>query len=224
MGNACDRWSDLAMSDAIWISAKSGAGLAIPLAFVVLLISTRNWIVSIFAVLDIIGVILCEVATMYISGWQFGVIECISVIIVIGFSVDYVVHIANAYLESKGDTRFERMSFALLTMGVSVLAGAMTTALSSVMLMYLAFNFFYKMGAIILTVVIYALLWSLVFFTSVMMLVGPEGNQGDLNQYLVYFRNQLCEKENEEKDEPAAGGIDSNKKEEGNGMELTTIR
>ena len=41
---------------------------------------------------------------------------------------DYVVHLANSYLESKGETRLERMSFALLTMGVStVIIGLLPT-------------------------------------------------------------------------------------------------
>jgi len=200
-------------------SVLSGLGLAVPLAFVVLLISTRNWIVSVFALLDIIGVILCELATMYISGWTFGIVECISIVILIGFSVDYVVHLANAYLESKGDTRFERMSFALLTMAVSVLAGAITTALSSTALLFLKLAFFYKMGVIILTVIFYAFCWSLIFFTSIMLLFGPEGKQGDLNQYLTYFRRKQCDEESEE---PGADVNEPNKKEEGNEKELTT--
>merc|ERR1712241_1491136 len=150
---------------------------------VVLLISTQNWIVSIFALLDIIGVIACELCTIQAIGWKMGTIEALSVVMLIGFSIDYVVHVANAYLESKGDSRMERMSFALLTMGVSVLAGAITTALSGIMLMFPSWLIFYKMGMIIMTVVIYALLWAMVFFASIMLLIGPEGKQGDLNQY-----------------------------------------
>merc|ERR1711879_539494 len=173
-------------------SAWSGMGLAIPLSFVVLLISTRNWIVSIFALLDIIGVIACELTTIQIAGWKLGIIESLSVVMLIGFSIDYVVHVANAYLESKGDSRMERMSFALLTMGVSVLAGAITTALSGIMLVFPSFLMFYKMGIIIMTVVVYALLWAMIFFSSIMLLIGPEGKQGDLNQYLMHFPCKQC--------------------------------
>ena len=32
-------------------------------------------------------------------GWDFGVIESLAVVIVIGFSVDYNVHLGHAYLE-----------------------------------------------------------------------------------------------------------------------------
>jgi len=184
---------------------------------VVLLISTRNWIVSIFALLDIIGVIACELCTIQAAGWKMGTIEALALVMLIGFSIDYVVHVANAYLESNGDSRMERMSFALLTMGVSVLAGAITTMLSGIMLVFPVWLLFYKMGVIIVTVVIYALLWALVFFTSIMLLIGPEGKQGDLDQYLVYCPCEKC------KDEDKAEANDgTNGKEGKNGVELTT--
>merc|ERR1719326_1178685 len=195
-------------------SALRGIAIALPLAFVVLLISTRNWIVSLFAIMDIIGVIVCELGMMWCMGWSFGVLESISVILVIGFSVDYVVHLANSYLESAAETRFERMSFALLTMGVSVVSGAATTMLAGFMLLFPSFIFFYKMGWVIVTVIILALLWSMVFFTSMVALCGPEGNQGDLNKYLVHCPCKQCKKEEAE---PAGGD-----NPEGNGVELAT--
>ena len=61
--------------------------MALPIAFMVLLISTRNWIISIFAIMDVVGVITCELGFMYAAGWKFGAIESISLIMAIGFSV-----------------------------------------------------------------------------------------------------------------------------------------
>ena len=42
---------------------------------------------AIFATLDIIGVMMCELGTMEMMGWQFGVSESVAIVIVIGFSV-----------------------------------------------------------------------------------------------------------------------------------------
>ena len=128
---------------------------------------------------------------------------------------DYVVHLANSYLESQGESRMERLSFALLTMGVSVVSGAITTMLSGLMLVFPAYVFFYKMGWIIVTTVLLALMWALIFFPSIVALAGPEGDAGDLNKYLVYCPCQSCKKEDEpeSQDEP---------KVEGNEVELAT--
>jgi len=215
MHNSSWRWWLLTVEDNFITSALSGIAIALPLAFIVLLISTRNWIISIFAILDIIGVISCELCVMWAAGWKFGMVESIAVIMVIGFSVDYVVHLANSYLESQGDSRMERLSFALLTMGVSVVSGAITTMLSGLMLVFPAYVFFYKMGWIIVTTVLLALMWALIFFPSIVALAGPEGDSGDLNKYLVFCPCQSCkEQENSgSQDEP---------REEGNEVELQT--
>jgi len=215
MHNSCYRWWLLALEENFVISAFTGIAMALPLAFIVLLISTRNWIISIFAMLDIIGVISCELCAFYVFQWKFGVVESIAVIMIIGFSVDYVVHLANSYLESNGESRMERLSFALLTMGVSVVSGAITTMLSGLMLVFPAYVFFYKMGWIIVTTVLLALMWALIFFPSIVALAGPEGDSGDLNKYLVFCPCQSCkEQENSgSQDEP---------REEGNEVELQT--
>ena len=67
-GNASAYWSGLATQEEYIASALKGIAIALPLAFVVMLISTRNWIVSIFAIMDIIGVIACEMGLMYVFG------------------------------------------------------------------------------------------------------------------------------------------------------------
>ena len=87
MHNSSWRWWLLTVEDNFITSALSGIAIALPLAFIVLLISTRNWIISIFAILDIIGVISCELCVMWAAGWKFGMVESIAVIMVIGFSV-----------------------------------------------------------------------------------------------------------------------------------------
>eukprot|EP01084_Bolivina_argentea_P263628 446278_1 len=47
-------WADFAIKDVFVNSAIQGAIIAISLAFIILLISTQNYIISIFAVLDVI--------------------------------------------------------------------------------------------------------------------------------------------------------------------------
>merc|ERR1719195_169243 len=147
---------------------------------------------------------------MWVAGWKFGLVESISVLMVIGFSVDYVVHLANSYLESQGESRMERLSFALLTMGVSVVSGAITTMLSGLMLVFPSYVFFYKMGWIIVTTVLLAVMWAMMFFPSIVAAIGPEGDQGDLNKYLAMCPCQSCKEEKEEAPEsqPDEGGVE----------------
>lgn len=74
--------------------------ISVFLSFLVLLFSTCNAVVALYAILGIGGVIVSVVAVMNFSAWEFGVTESIAVVVLIGFSVDYVVHLANHYVES----------------------------------------------------------------------------------------------------------------------------
>ena len=149
-----------------------------PIAFIVLIFSTHNWIVAVFATLDIVGIMATALATMHWNGWQFGISESISIVIIIGFSVDYVVHFANAYLECQGNTREERLSFSLLTMGVSVASGAVTTLVAGFFLLFPELVFFYKMGVIIIITIMSSLAWAMLFFTSMLAAFGPQYDTG----------------------------------------------
>ena len=91
-------WCWMRTNEEFIFSAFQGIAIALPLAFVVLLISTQNWIMAIFATLDIIGVMACELGVMNVAGWKFGVSESVAIVIIIGFSVDYVVHLANRFV------------------------------------------------------------------------------------------------------------------------------
>lgn len=90
-------------------------GMLVSLAFalLVLIISTQNIIVSIFSVISIAGIVASVVSVMELSGWEMGIAESITIVILIGFSVDYVVHLANHYVESTYNDRYTRMQEAL---------------------------------------------------------------------------------------------------------------
>jgi len=181
--NVSLRWCWLQSQTAFVQSAVQGILIAMPLAFIILLLSTRNWIMAVFAVFDIIGIMLCELAIMFLLGWKFGVSECVAIVIIIGFSVDYVVHLANAYLESTATDRVSRLKFALLTMGISVVSGAVTTFAAGFFLIFPEIIFFQKMGVLIMSTVFFSIFWAMCFFTSIVALWGPQGDAGDLTKY-----------------------------------------
>lgn len=48
-------------------------------------------------------------STRYLVGWGLGLIEGILCVLVVGFSVDYTVHLTDSYMESKCHTRYEKV-------------------------------------------------------------------------------------------------------------------
>lgn len=118
--------------DSMWL----GIGIVLAVSLISLTVSTGNVIVAILALTCITG-ILCKVFVLiYLLGWKLGVTESIAVVISIGFSFDYIAHIANAYVEpAESDSKQERTKTALTELGISVLAGAVSILLSSAVLL-----------------------------------------------------------------------------------------
>jgi predicted RND superfamily exporter protein len=132
--NAGVYWAWMATERAFVSSAVNGMIIAITFAFCILLMATQNIILASVAIGCVSIVIVSVVAIMSMQGWEFGVSESISVVIIIGLSVDYVVHLASDYQHSAEKLRGDRMKQAYKEMGVSILSGTITTFGSGIFL------------------------------------------------------------------------------------------
>jgi len=161
-----------------------GCAIAGPVTFLVLLFATRNVVLAVYAVLSVAAVVVCVLGfCKYPMGYDLGIGESIAGVIVIGYSVDYVVHLAHMYQEAAQhglEKREERATFAVRNMGATVFAGAVTTAGAGIVMFVCFSTFFHKMALLILATIAYSFLYSLGFFISLAFLVGPEGDCGSL--------------------------------------------
>eukprot|EP00401_Gymnodinium_catenatum_P002557 CAMPEP_0117615078 /NCGR_PEP_ID=MMETSP0784-20121206/84360_1 /TAXON_ID=39447 /ORGANISM="" /LENGTH=922 /DNA_ID=CAMNT_0005418815 /DNA_START=97 /DNA_END=2866 /DNA_ORIENTATION=- len=178
------RFSNFDLSEELIAGLLSGCVIAFPIAFVVLLVSTGNIVLSIYAILNVASIVLCVLGwCKSAQGWDLGIGECVAGVIVIGYSVDYVVHLAHMYEEASRyghQTREARATFAIENLGTTVFAGAMTTAGSGLAMLACFSTFFHKMAKLILMTIVYSFIFSLGGFMSMMYLIGPEGHCGDI--------------------------------------------
>lgn len=105
----CRSFVFIPTEQAFYYSAMSGMALALTFSFIVLLIATRNIVVSVLSIVCVTIVIGSVVCIMVMKGWQLGVSESISVVVIIGFSVDYTVHLAADYMHSRHSSRHQKM-------------------------------------------------------------------------------------------------------------------
>ena len=86
-------------------NAIQGLVLSLIFASVVLLLATRNIFVTLFSV----GIITCVISSVLslinLIGWKLGIAESLAIDFFVGFSVDYIVHVAHQYIESPYTTR-----------------------------------------------------------------------------------------------------------------------
>ena len=94
-------------------NAIQGIIAAMSFAFVIVLLSTGNVINAVLAIFCVAMVIVSITAVFKLNDQQFGTIESIAVVVLIGFSVDYIIHYSADYIHSKEDTRELKMQQSL---------------------------------------------------------------------------------------------------------------
>ena len=173
-------WMWLATQRSLVKNAVTGVSICFVLAFLVINVATGNWIVSLCTTITIVGIVCTTmgVGVVAMMGYPLGISEAIAIVILIGFSMDYVLHLAGAYVESKRDDRLGRIQDALTTMGISITAGAVTTLLSGIPLFFAVITFFTKFGFFIFFTICVSFLWATLFFSSAMSAFGPSGDEG----------------------------------------------
>lgn len=93
-------------------SAQQGVLIAIIFAFMILTIVTCNMLMAFLAIISVGMVMVSVIAVMVYQGWEMGVSESVSVVMLIGLSVDYIVHLAQAYKRSVASHRSAKTKFA----------------------------------------------------------------------------------------------------------------
>lgn len=122
--------------------ATSGMMIAVLFSFVIFLFATQNIIQAIASVLSVAFIVTTVVSIMVFQGWQLGISESVGVVILIGFSVDYVVHLSSHYMHSAEKKRENRMQNAYYEMGGTILGGSITTLGSGIFLFFATVTLF----------------------------------------------------------------------------------
>lgn len=116
-------------------TAYGAAGIALICAAVVVFISSKSFVLTLFAGFSIAYVLVAAIACLVGLGWELGFLESILFAILIGISCDFVIHFGHAYTMYSGSVnRHLRSHFSLTHMGPSILAAAFTTFMAAVVM------------------------------------------------------------------------------------------
>ena len=157
-----------------------GFEICFPIAFGVLVLATQNLLVSLYAIVGIALVVASVLgAAERVYGWDLGVIEALAGVMVIGFSVDYAIHLCHMYVEadkSGHSSRMDRFSYAVAKMGGTVVGGAATTLGAAALMLPCQLTFFYKLGLLIFTTIFCSLVFAFGFVMPLLAAAGPSGD------------------------------------------------
>ncbi|XP_050405808.2 protein dispatched homolog 3 [Patella vulgata] len=182
-------WHWFYVQRVLYENAIMGILLGLGLTTIILLISIQNIITSLLASVTIVMVTICVIGVIPLLGWKLGVLVSLNMCLVVGLSVDYVVHLAEGYTMSKHKDRKSRVQDSLETMATSVYSGACTTLGASVFMLFSQIIFFFQFGIFRFFTIGFSILFSLGLFITLMGTIGPENDTGDIKAIFRKVRN-----------------------------------
>eukprot|EP00931_Biecheleriopsis_adriatica_P024916 TRINITY_DN15416_c0_g1_i2.p1 TRINITY_DN15416_c0_g1~~TRINITY_DN15416_c0_g1_i2.p1 ORF type:complete len:790 (+),score=143.97 TRINITY_DN15416_c0_g1_i2:2043-4412(+) len=206
--------------------------VSIACGFFAMLMFTCSLVLATLVSILVLGVMsgLCFFMTT-LMGWALGPIEILSLIIFVGYSITYSLHVAHAYHRvtvkdllllkamnwpslAKASTepltnaqwRSAHTALAVYRLGAPVLNSAGTTIGASFFLLMCTYSIFPKLGAVILAETILSLVVALVILPAVLLLAGPVPRQrlcrhAEANADCPLFRRMQIEFEQLEQNE-----------------------
>ena len=159
-------------------SAVSGALIGCLIAFFVIFASTGNPVVALFSTFSITCVLCSVVGTVTMAGWTLGTITAILISILAGFSVDYAVHLAHAFIQTPGDAE-AKVRGAFADMGVSVMSGMLTSVVASLPLFLCKIKFFASFGIFLCATIGFSWLYANLMFMGLLATF-------DVTKYTLY--------------------------------------
>jgi predicted RND superfamily exporter protein len=195
-------WPFMVMQRTLLSSAMTSIALCLAIAWIVLCVATANWIMATLCLFCIVTILIVFAGFMPIYGYDLGIFETVGLIVVLGLSVDYTVHIGHCYNENRlpkgekerGEERVHRVTHALAEMGISVTSGAATTLLASMFLLPAKFAFYHVMGIFMFTTVVISTFVSLTMLPALLLIFGPTQDAGDvacLSKVSAWFSSRL---------------------------------
>ena len=148
----------------------------------VLLFSTENLLVALYAIVGIVLIVASVLGTIeYVYGWDLGVVESLMGNLVVGFSVDYTIHLGHMFVAAGRErdlkSSVDRFSFAICKMGGTVVGGAVTTLGAGLCMLPCQLVFFYKLGLLMVTTILFSLIYSFGFVMPLLAAAGPSGDR-----------------------------------------------
>ena len=166
----------------------TATSIMVSLAFAVFatVIFTGDIIVSIAALFSMVAIILCVIAILVALGIEFGIVEAISLTILVGISVDFSLHLAEAFTRSHFTHRGLRGVDAVSRVGYPIFSAAVTTLSAVLPMLWCKITILVNFAQIIPLCISASLVYGLHFFAPVLMIVGPNVPGGGAGKWCCH--------------------------------------
>ena len=187
-----DMFVRMATENAAVEGVRLSIGISTAFAVGSIVVFTGNVAVAVLALVALVSVVATVLGIFAAAGWSLGIVEAVSITILVGLSCDFALHLAEAYSQSPFRGRAERGKDAVTRVGSPIVAAGVTTFAAVIPMLGCQIRILNKFGAIIPTCIVLSLFYSLHLFVPLLMTAGPNrGAEGPLRRLPeVLFRTQ----------------------------------
>ncbi len=171
-----------------------GIGVSMASAFIVMFLTSRNIVITMFAIFTIFQSICVTSGALVLLGWELNVIESVTMTLAVGLSFDFCIHYGMAYRLSEKDTRAARVREAFERVGAANFMAAETTVITGICMLPATVMFYWQLGSFLRLVMVVSWSFATLFFQSLCHILGPTGTFGQFPSPLTL----LSFKENKE--------------------------
>ncbi len=164
------------LQKALLHGTQLSVAVAVAIAYLVLIATTRNALISLLAIITISGVIFATVAVLICMDWELNVLESTIIILTIGLSFDFTLHYAVAYKLCADETREERVVYALMRVGSPIFMSFVTTMAAGSAMLFATTLAYFQIGLFMILQAVISWLYSTFFFTALLRVLGPTGS------------------------------------------------
>lgn len=154
--------------------------IAMTTSLIILLLVTLNIFISIFAVLTVTLTIITTIACLVLLGWKLNVLESIAVSTAIGLAVDFTLHFGVNYRLSPLTDRVSAVRYSLSRMIGPTIMAAVTTGAAGAFMLPSSVLAYTQIGSFLLIVMSISWLYGTFFFASLLCVMGPQHNFGQI--------------------------------------------
>ncbi|XP_069493634.1 protein dispatched homolog 2 isoform X2 [Ambystoma mexicanum] len=155
-------------------------GLSVAIAFVVLLLTTWNVLLSVFSIVAIGGTVLVTIGLLVLLEWQLNAVESLFVSAAVGLSVDFTVNYSVSYHLCPHSDRLSRVAFSIKQMSCATAMGASALFSAGIIMLPATVLAYRKLGIFIMMIKCISCGFASFFFQSLCCFFGPEKNFGQI--------------------------------------------
>ena len=150
--------------------------LSLSVAFVVMLLTSLNVLLTIYALITISLAIAATIASLVFMGWELNIIESVTISLAVGLSIDFTIHYGVAYRLSDEVYPKARVRESFARVGSAVVMAALTTFLAGAAMMPSHIMGYKELGIFLMLVMTFSWIFATFFFQSLCRLAGPKGS------------------------------------------------